>query len=40
MTVKERGWRTGLGIAAFVFAFALVVGGFLNWFFRAVELSL
>jgi ferrous iron transport protein B len=40
MTVKERGWRTGIAIAGFVFVFAIGVGGFLNWFFRLVGVSL
>jgi ferrous iron transport protein B len=40
MTVKERGWRTGIAIASFVFAFALAVGGFLHWLFRATGLTL
>jgi ferrous iron transport protein B len=31
MIVKELGWRTSLVIAVFVFGFALVVGGALNW---------
>jgi ferrous iron transport protein B len=34
MIVKERGWRTGLAIAAFVFPFAVVVGALLNAFLR------
>jgi ferrous iron transport protein B len=40
MTVKERGWRTGVTIALFVFAFALGAGGVLNWLFRALEVTL
>jgi ferrous iron transport protein B len=36
MTVKERGWRTGLAIAAFVFAFALGTGAALNVLLRFV----
>jgi ferrous iron transport protein B len=35
MVVKERGWRTALAVAAFVFAFALAVGGTLNALLRA-----
>jgi len=34
MTVKERGWRTGLAIAAFVFSFALLAGTVLNVLLR------
>jgi ferrous iron transport protein B len=40
MIVKERGWRTGLAIAAFVFPFALAVGASLNWVLRAFDVSL
>ena len=40
MTVKERGWRTGVAIALFVFAFALGAGGVLNWVFRTLEVTL
>jgi ferrous iron transport protein B len=35
MIVKERGWRTGLAIAAFVFPFAILVGTLLNAALRA-----
>jgi ferrous iron transport protein B len=38
--VKERGWRTGLAIAGFVFPFALGVGAVLNLILRAVPLPL
>ena len=31
VTVKERGWKVALGITAFVFPFALLVGGILTW---------
>jgi len=31
MIVKERGWKTGLAIAAFITPFALGVGAALNW---------
>ena len=34
MVVKERGWRTGLAIAGFVFSFALVAGTVLNALLR------
>lgn len=40
MTVKERGWRTGIAIAAFVFVFALGFGAFLNWLLRAAGVTL
>jgi ferrous iron transport protein B len=33
--VKERGWRTGLAVASFVFPFALAVGAALNALLRA-----
>jgi ferrous iron transport protein B len=36
MIVKERGWKTALAIAAFIFPFTLAVGGLLNAFLRAV----
>jgi ferrous iron transport protein B len=36
MIVKERGWRTGLAIAAFVFFFAIAVGSGLRAFLQAV----
>lgn len=31
VTLKERGWKTALAIVAFIFPFAFVVGGLLNW---------
>jgi ferrous iron transport protein B len=40
MMVKERGWATGLAIAAFIFPFALAVGGTLNWALRAFHVTL
>jgi ferrous iron transport protein B len=40
MMVKERGWRTGLAILAFVMPFALAVGAVLNWLLRLVPLPL
>ncbi len=30
MIIKERGWKLGLGMIAFIFPFALLVGGLLN----------
>jgi len=40
MIVKERGWRTGVAISAFVFPFAIGVGALLNWALRAFEVPL
>jgi len=40
MMVKERGWKTGLAIAAFVFPFAIAVGAALNWALRALHVTL
>jgi len=36
MIIKERGWKTGLAVASFIFPFALLVGAALNLFLRAV----
>ncbi len=30
--IKERGWKVALAIVAFIFPFAFLVGGVLNWF--------
>jgi ferrous iron transport protein B len=40
MMVKERGWKTGLAIASFIFPFALLVGATLNWVLRAMHATL
>lgn len=40
MIVKERGWKTALAIAAFVFPFALAVGAGLNLVLRAFPVPL
>jgi ferrous iron transport protein B len=40
MIVKERGWKTALAIAAFVFPFAVAVGAGLNLVLRALRLPL
>lgn len=40
MIVKEQGWRVALGIAAFVFPMAFLVGGVLNLVLRALRVSL
>jgi ferrous iron transport protein B len=31
ITIKERGWKTAVAIMAFIFPFAFLVGGVLNW---------
>jgi len=40
MMVKERGWKTGLAVAGFIFPFALLVGATLNWALRALHVTL
>ena len=40
MMVKERGWKTGLAVASFIFPFALLVGATLNWVLRAMHVTL
>jgi ferrous iron transport protein B len=40
MIVKERGWKTGLAIASFIFPFALFIGAALNWILRAFPVPL
>lgn len=40
MIVRERGWKTGLAIAAFVFPFALAVGAALDRALRFLDLPL
>jgi ferrous iron transport protein B len=40
MIVKERGWRTGLAISAFILPFALAVGGLLNLVLRTTGIDL
>jgi ferrous iron transport protein B len=39
MMVKERGWKTGLAIGAFIFPFALLVGTLLNAVLRALGVT-
>jgi ferrous iron transport protein B len=39
MMVKERGWKTGLAIAAFVFPFAVAVGSVLNFVLRSLDVT-
>jgi ferrous iron transport protein B len=36
ITWKERGWKTALAITAFIFPFAFLVGGLLNWLLVAL----
>lgn len=40
VTIKERGWKVALAIAAFIFPFALLVGGLLNIILLAVRFPL
>ncbi len=40
MIIKERGLRTALWMAAFIFPFALFVGGVLNFILRSLNVSL
>jgi len=40
MMVRERGLKTGVAIAAFIFPFALAVGAALNWGLRAFHVTL
>ncbi|HJW88998.1 MAG TPA: ferrous iron transporter B, partial [Anaerolineales bacterium] len=38
--VKERGWKTALAIAGFIFPFAFLVGGLLNWLLMLLKVQL
>ncbi len=38
MIAKEYGLRTALAVAAFVFPFAFLVGGLLNWFLKSLNI--
>jgi ferrous iron transport protein B len=40
VTVKERGWKTALAMAAFIFPFALFVGAALSWLLRLIGIQL
>jgi ferrous iron transport protein B len=40
MMVKERGWKTALVVASFIFPFALLVGATLNWTLRGLGMTL
>jgi ferrous iron transport protein B len=37
--IKERGWKTAAGMAAFIVPFSFVVGGLLNWGLRALKVT-
>lgn len=39
VTAKERGWKTALSIAAFIFPFALLIGGLLHLVLLAIGVS-
>ena len=38
--LKERGWKTAVGIVVFIFPFAFLVGGLLNWLLTVFKVSL
>ena len=38
--LKERGWKTAVGIVVFIFPFAFLVGGLLNWLLTVLNVSL
>jgi ferrous iron transport protein B len=40
VTLKERGWKTAVAIVAFIFPFAFLVGGALNWLLKAIGLRI
>jgi ferrous iron transport protein B len=40
VTIKERGWKTALGISAFVFPFAFLIGGLVNWMLNITGITL
>jgi ferrous iron transport protein B len=40
VTVKERGWKTALAIAGFIFPFAFLVGIILNWLLALLKVQL
>ncbi|HEY3291109.1 MAG TPA: ferrous iron transport protein B, partial [Anaerolineae bacterium] len=39
VTLKERGWKTALAITAFIFPFAFIVGGALNWLLNVLGMA-
>jgi ferrous iron transport protein B len=40
VTLKERGWKTAVAIVAFIFPFAFLVGGLLNWLLATLRINL
>jgi ferrous iron transport protein B len=40
VTLKERGWKTALAMTAFIFPFAFLVGGLLNWLLAVLGVTL
>jgi ferrous iron transport protein B len=40
VTIKERGWKAALGISAFVFPFAFLIGGLVNWILNVTGITL
>jgi ferrous iron transport protein B len=40
MIIKERGFKTAMAIAAFIFPFAFLAGGILNYILRAISIEL
>lgn len=38
--LKERGWKAAVGIVVFIFPFAFVVGGLLNWLLTTLNIAL
>jgi ferrous iron transport protein B len=40
VTIKERGWKTALAIVAFIFPFAFLVGGAVNWVLTTLGVTL
>lgn len=38
--LKERGWKAALGIVVFIFPFAFLVGGLLNWLLTTLKIGL
>ncbi len=40
VTVKERGWKMALAIAAFIFPFSFLVGALLNWVLTTFKVPL
>ena len=39
VTIKERGWKTALGIAGFILPFSLLVGGLMNLLLKALGVA-